>query len=75
MHASTCLNMHTKCFICLAKENSGSWLLPLRTGNWELDQIVRDEEYRNAVKYLQEAVHSTPPVPAALLPLVQVKGT
>jgi hypothetical protein len=27
------------------------------------------------VKYLQEAVHSTPPVPAALLPLVQVKGT
>lgn len=55
-----------------AFENSGSWLLPLRTGNWELDQIVRDEEYRNAVKYLQEAVHSTPPVPAALLPLVQL---
>ncbi|KAJ6375290.1 hypothetical protein OIU77_000303 [Salix suchowensis] len=55
-----------------AFENSGSWLLPLRTGNWDLDQIVRDEEYRNAVKYLQEAVHSTPPVPAALLPLVQL---
>ncbi|KAF9671778.1 hypothetical protein SADUNF_Sadunf12G0084000 [Salix dunnii] len=55
-----------------AFENLGSWLLPLRTGNWDLDRIVHDEEYRNAVKYLQEAIHSTPPVPAALLPLVQL---
>ncbi|CAK7350072.1 unnamed protein product [Dovyalis caffra] len=51
--------------------SKSSWLLPLQTGNWELDQFVHDEEYRNAVKYLQEAVNSTPPVSAALLPLIQ----
>lgn len=60
-------------FIFLAKERLDSWLLPLRTEIWELDRIIWDDDYRNAVSYLQEAVNSKPPVLAALLPLTQVK--
>lgn len=59
---------------CLSsKESLESWLLPLQTKNWELERVIQDDEYENAVKYLREAVYSKPPVMSAFLPFVQVK--
>ncbi|XP_043807080.1 uncharacterized protein LOC110601133 isoform X2 [Manihot esculenta] len=49
-----------------------SWLLPLQTKNWELERVIQDDEYENAVKYLREAVYSKPPVMSAFLPFVQL---
>ncbi|KDP36263.1 hypothetical protein JCGZ_09828 [Jatropha curcas] len=48
------------------------WLLPLQTKNWEFENVTLDDEYENAVKYLREAVYSTPPIMAAILPLIQL---
>ncbi|KAF5727956.1 hypothetical protein HS088_TW21G00096 [Tripterygium wilfordii] len=57
-----------------------SWLLPLRFPH--SNEITEDfiymhlrnlnDHYKNAVKYLRLALHSTPPVLAALLPLIQL---
>ncbi|KAJ9140668.1 hypothetical protein P3X46_031287 [Hevea brasiliensis] len=53
-------------------ESLDSWLLPLKTKNWELERVIQDDEYESVVMYLREAVYSKPPVMAALLPLMQL---
>ncbi|XP_015574198.1 uncharacterized protein LOC8277924 [Ricinus communis] len=55
-----------------AFKSGDSWLLPLRTENWELKWVIQADEYNHAVRYLQSAVYSTPPVFAALIPLIQL---
>lgn len=54
-------------------------LLPIRVGQSTLDlysaylqREMSKELHDNAVKYLRQALHSTPSVLAALLPLIQV---
>eukprot|EP00268_Persea_americana_P057573 TRINITY_DN6903_c0_g1_i6.p1 TRINITY_DN6903_c0_g1~~TRINITY_DN6903_c0_g1_i6.p1 ORF type:complete len:601 (-),score=113.21 TRINITY_DN6903_c0_g1_i6:168-1970(-) len=54
-------------------------LLPIRVGQTTLDMYsaylereTSKEHHANAVKHLQQALHSTPPVSAALLPLIQL---
>ncbi|CAN1793974.1 hypothetical protein LINPERHAP1_LOCUS20170 [Linum perenne] len=48
------------------------WLRPIHSDNCELGKIIQTDEYNNAVTHLLRAVTSTPPVLAALLPLVQL---
>ncbi|CAN0889559.1 hypothetical protein LINGRAHAP2_LOCUS16129 [Linum grandiflorum] len=52
--------------------NLDPWLRPIHSDNCELEKIIQTDEYNNAVTYLSRAVSSTPPVLAALLPLVQL---
>ncbi|CAN1235086.1 hypothetical protein LINPERPRIM_LOCUS4396 [Linum perenne] len=48
------------------------WLRPIHSDNCELGKIIQTDEYNNAVTHLLRAATSTPPVLAALLPLVQL---
>ncbi|CAI0451538.1 unnamed protein product [Linum tenue] len=52
--------------------NLDLWLRPLQADDSELDKVIRDGQYNEAVKYLSRAASSTPPILAALLPLVQL---
>lgn len=56
-------------------EGLESLLLPIRLpesfDNHE-DKNIFNDYYKDAVKYLQHALHSTPPVLVALHPLIQV---
>ncbi|KAJ7981793.1 TAF RNA polymerase I subunit A [Quillaja saponaria] len=60
--------------------NLDSWLLPLQlrhqSNSFEdliyLHRELLNDHYKDAVKHLQLALHSTPPVLAVLLPLIQL---
>ena len=62
---------HFDCSV-IAKESWDSWLLPLHTENCESEWVIQHDEYNHAVRCLRAAVYSTPPVLAALIPLIQV---
>ncbi|CAN1157142.1 Putative ribonuclease H protein At1g65750, partial [Linum perenne] len=51
--------------------NLDLWLRPIHSDNC-VGKIIQTDEYNNAVTHLLRAVTSTPPVLAALLPLVQL---
>ncbi|KAK3198396.1 hypothetical protein Dsin_021811 [Dipteronia sinensis] len=63
-----------------SKERLDSWLLPIKLPNSNEDYenyIIKhkkllNDDYKNAIKYLRFALLSKPPVPAALLPLIQM---
>ncbi|KAI9184755.1 hypothetical protein LWI28_000794 [Acer negundo] len=66
--------------IFFALERLDSWLLPIKlpNSNDDYENYIRkhmkllNDDYKNAIKYLRFALLSTPPVPAALLPLIQL---
>ncbi|KAK0599231.1 hypothetical protein LWI29_003455 [Acer saccharum] len=66
--------------IFFALERLDSWLLPIKlpNSNEDYENYIRkhmkllNDDYKNAIKYLRFALLSTPPVPAALLPLIQL---
>ncbi|KAK3198382.1 hypothetical protein Dsin_021797 [Dipteronia sinensis] len=66
--------------IFFALERLDSWLLPIKlpNANDDYENNIRkhmkllNDDYKNAIKYLRLALLSTPPVPAALLPLIQL---
>ncbi|KAL5853904.1 hypothetical protein ACOSQ3_009022 [Xanthoceras sorbifolium] len=63
-----------------ALEGLDSWVLPIKlpNSNEDYENVIRkhmnllNDDYKNAIKYLQLALLSTPPVSAALLPLTQL---
>ncbi|KAI9075360.1 hypothetical protein K1719_042672 [Acacia pycnantha] len=54
------------------------WLFPLRVPDHQsfeysiMPNKLLDDDYKDSVKHLQMALDSTPPAPAALLPLIQL---
>ncbi|TXG65264.1 hypothetical protein EZV62_006539 [Acer yangbiense] len=64
----------------LTNKRLDSWLLPIKlpNSNEDYENYIRkhmkllNDDYKNAIKYLRFALLSTPPVPAALLPLIQL---
>lgn len=56
------------------------WLLPLQLPSSDenledvlnMHRALRNDNYKNAIKYLRHALHSSPPVLEAFHPLIQV---